>query len=478
MHHRELKEFPADFLWGAASAAYQVEGACDADGKGPSVWDVFTKQPGKTFLGSNGDVAVDHYHRFEEDVALMAEMGLKAYRFSVSWPRIFPRGGGAVNEAGLAFYERLIDALRARGIEPVLTLYHWDLPQALQDEYGGWEDRRIIADFENYCVTLFRRFGGKVKYWVSLNEQNHNLINAYQLGTHPPAVQDRKRFFAANHIAFLANATAVAAFRRHVPGGLIGPSFAYSPAYPATCAPADMLAFENAEEFTNHWWLDAYCLGRYPPAALAWLQETGEAPDIRPGDAEILRQGLPDFVGLNYYYTLTYTDNPLGGVTLQRINTTGRKGTTPSSGVPGLYKTAPNPHLETSQWDWAIDPIGLRIGLRRIAGRYALPIMITENGLGEFDRLADGDLVHDDYRIAYLRSHVEACRLAMNDGVRLLGYCAWSFTDVLSWLNGYQKRYGLVYVNRDETDARDLRRVRKDSFHWYRQVIANNGRSL
>ena len=478
MHHRELKDFPADFLWGAASAAYQVEGGWDADGKGPSVWDVFTKLPGKTFQGSNGDVAVDHYHRFEEDIALMAELGLTAYRFSVSWPRIFPLGRGTPNEAGLAFYERLIDALLAHRIEPVLTLYHWDLPQALQDEYGGWEDRRIIEDFENYCVTLFKRFGSKVKYWVSLNEQNYNTTNAYQLGTHPPAVQDRKRFCAANHVAFLANATVIAAFRKHVPNGLIGPSFAYSPAYPASSAPADMLAFENADELTNYWWLDVYCFGRYPQAALAWLQETGEAPEIRPDDAEILRRGLPDFVGVNYYYTTTFTDNPRDGVTMQRINTTGQKGTTPSSGVPGLYRTAPNPNLPTSNWDWAIDPTGLRIGLRRIAGRYALPMLITENGLGEFDKLTDDDRIHDDYRIAYLRDHLVACREAISDGVQLLGYCAWSFTDILSWLNGYQKRYGFVYVDRDEQDAKDLRRIRKDSFHWYREVIASGGTKL
>ena len=226
MHHAELKDFPEGFLWGAASAAYQVEGGWDANGKGPSVWDTFCRLPGTTFHGSNGDVAVDHYHRFREDVALMAEMGLTAYRFSVSWPRIFPTGRGTPNEAGLAFYEALIDALLEHHIEPVLTLYHWDLPQALQDEYGGWEDRRIIADFENYCLTLFRRFAGKVKYWVSLNEQNYNLTNAYLLATHPPQVQDRRRFFAANHIAFLANAKVIATFRRHVPKGLIGPSFA------------------------------------------------------------------------------------------------------------------------------------------------------------------------------------------------------------------------------------------------------------
>lgn len=478
MHHAQLKDFPQGFLWGAASAAYQVEGAWNCDGKGVSVWDTFCRQPGATFRGSNGDIAVDHYHRFREDVALMAEQGLTAYRFSVSWPRIYPSGRGTPNEAGLAFYEALIDALRERHIEPVLTLYHWDLPQALQDEYGGWEDRRIVADFENYCVTLFRRFAGKVKYWVSLNEQNYNLTNAYQLGTHPPQVRDRRRFFAANHIAFLANARAIAAFRQYVPDGLIGPSFAYSPVYPLSCQPADLLAGENAEEFTNHWWLDAYCLGRYPPAALAYLQQTGEAPEILPGDVELLRHGRPDFIGVNYYQSLSYTDNPLGGQTLQRINTTGQKGSTPSSGIPGLYKTANNPHLATTHWDWNIDPTGLRISLRRLASRYALPILITENGLGEYDRLEAGDRVRDDYRIDYLKQHLSACRQAISDGVELLGYCAWSFTDVLSWLNGYQKRYGFVYVDRDEQDARTLRRIRKDSFYWYQKVIAENGARL
>jgi 6-phospho-beta-glucosidase len=477
-HHIPLRVFPEQFLWGAASAAYQVEGAWNTDGKGPSVWDVFCKEPGRTFQGSNGDVAVDHYHRFREDVALMAEMGLKAYRFSISWPRIYPDGNGAVNEAGLAFYDKLIDELRTHGIEPLVTLYHWDLPQTLQEAYGGWESRRIVADFERYCITLFERFGGKVKYWISLNEQNYNLTNAYQLGTHPPAVRDRKRFFAANHNAFLANATVIAAFRRLVPGGLIGPSFAYSPAYPASSAPRDILAFENAEDFTNAWWLDAYCLGRYPGAALAYLREVGEAPEILPGDSEILAKGRPDFIGLNYYQTITYTENALDGATMERINTTGQKGTTPVSGVPGLYKTHPNSHLVTTNWDWAIDPIGLRIGLRRVYSRYGLPLLISENGMGEFDKVDNAGEVHDDYRIAYLSDHLSACKVALADGVPLIGYCVWSFTDILSWLNGYQKRYGLVYVNRDETDERDLKRIRKDSFHWYAETIHSQGANI
>jgi len=473
-----LKSFPSDFLWGAASAAYQVEGAWNADGKALSVWDVFTKIPGKTFQGSNGDVAVDHYHRYKEDIALMAEMRLKAYRFSVSWPRVFPRGRGDVNKAGLEFYSNLVDELLSHGIEPILTLYHWDVPQALMEEYGAWESRQIIEDFANYCITLYKHFGDRVRYWVSLNEQNYNFHHGYLTALHPPGVKDKKRFYEANHIAFLANARAIEAFRQHVPNGKIGPSFAYSPAYPLTSKPSDVLAFENAEAFTNDWWLDVYCSGRYPQAAFRYLSQQGLAPTIQEGDLELLGKGIPDFIGVNYYKTIAYEANPLDGVSEGTMNTTGQKGSGQDTGVPGLYKTARNPHVETTNWDWAIDPVGLRIALRRLTSRYRLPIMITENGLGDFDVLELNDIVNDEARIAYLRTHIEQCNEAINDGVDLLGYCVWSFTDLLSWLNGYQKRYGLVYVNRDETDEKDLRRIRKQSFHWYREVIETNGANI
>lgn len=478
MIHEQLKSFPAKFLWGSASAAYQVEGAWNADGKGPSVWDVFTKIPGKTFKGSNGDVAVDHYHRYKEDIALMAEMGLKAYRFSVSWPRIYPQGKGKINEAGLRFYGQLIDELLAHHIEPILTLYHWDVPQALMDAYGAWESRQIIEDFNNYSITLYKHFGDRVKYWVSLNEQNYNFTHGFLTAMHPPGVKDRKRFYEANHVAFLANAQAIESFRHYVPDGKIGPSFAYSPAYPLTSKPIDILAFENAEDFTNNWWLDVYCWGEYPQIPFHYLEERGLAPAVQAGDLELLQKGIPDFVGVNYYQTLTYEFNPIDGVAEGTMNTTGQKGSGQETGIPGLYKTKRNPYLETSNWDWAIDPIGLRIGLRRITSRYRLPVLITENGLGEFDVLESSDTVNDEYRIAYLRSHIEQCKQAINDGVDLIGYCTWSFTDLLSWLNGYQKRYGFVYVNRDEDDVKDLRRIKKRSFRWYQDVIRTNGDNI
>ena len=478
MLHQRLKPFPATFLWGAASAAYQVEGAWNADGKGLSVWDVFTKIPGKTFQGSNGDVAVDHYHRYKADIALMAELGLRAYRFSVSWPRVCPRGRGEINEAGLQFYSNLVDELLSHDIEPILTLYHWDVPQSLMEEYGAWESRQIIEDFTNYCITLYKHLGDRVRYWISLNEQNYNFHHGFLTAMHPPGVKDRKRFYEANHVAFLANANAIEAFRRYVPNGKIGPSFAYSPAYPLTSNPGDVLAFENAEAFTNAWWLDVYCRGRYPQVPFRYLCEQGLAPTIQDGDLELLQKGIPDFIGVNYYQTISYEANPLNGVSEGTMNTTGQKGSGQETGVPGLYKTKRNPYVETTNWDWAIDPVGLRIGLRRLTSRYQLPVLITENGLGAFDLLESNDTVNDEYRIAYLRSHLEQCKQAIIDGVDLLGYCVWSFTDVLSWLNGYQKRYGLVYVNRDETDLRDLRRVRKRSFYWYQDVIRTNGQSV
>ncbi|WP_342540837.1 glycoside hydrolase family 1 protein [Heyndrickxia sp. FSL K6-6286] len=479
MSHQKTINFPQNFLWGSASAAYQIEGAWNEDGKGPSVWDTFTKIPGKTFQGTNGDIAVDHYHRYKEDVALMNEMGLKAYRFSIAWSRIYPEGRGKINEEGLRFYDNLINELIKYDIEPIITVYHWDLPQALMDLYGGWESREIIDDFNNYCITLFKHYGDRVKYWVTLNEQNIFIQMGYDLGTHPPSVQDPKRMYEANHIANLANAKAIQSFRKFVPNGKIGPSFAYTPSYPFSSHPEDILAFEAAEEMTSHWWLDIYCWGHYPQTVWNYLEKEGLTPTIEDGDFELLKFGRPDFLGMNYYRTSTVERNPLiGGVGKGSMNTTGKKGTTKDHGIPGQYKTRKNPFLEATNWDWEIDPAGLRIGLRRLTSRYQLPILITENGLGEFDKLEENDQIHDDYRIEFLRSHVEACGLAILDGVDLIGYCTWSFTDLLSWLNGYQKRYGFVYVNRDEHGEKDSRRIKKKSFYWYKEVITSNGQTI
>lgn len=478
MFHSKLKEFPSDFLWGSASAAYQVEGAYNQDGKGKSVWDDFVKIPGKTFKGSNGEVAVDHYNRFKEDVALMAEQGLKTYRFSIAWSRILPAGRGEVNEKGLQFYSDLIDELLKYDIEPMVTIYHWDLPQALQDLYGGWESREIIKDFTDYAKVLFDAFSDRVKYWVSINEQNVFIMHGYMLASHPPAVSDPKRMYAANHIVNLANASVTKLFRDGQYPGMIGPSFAYAPAYALDCVPENVIATENINDSFSNFWMDIYVYGRYPRVAFKTLERSGIAPIIEEGDMELLAEGKPDFMGVNYYQSMTVAANPLDGVTMSgEANYSGEKGKTKEQGMPGMYKMVSNPNLETTNWDWTIDPTGLRVCLRRISSRYDLPVIITENGLGEFDDLEEGK-VHDEARIAYLNEHCIAVQEAITDGVEVLGYCTWSFTDLLSWLNGYQKRYGFVYVDRDEVDEKELTRYKKDSFYWYQDVIKSNGQTL
>ncbi len=479
MIYEKLEKFSENFLWGSASAAYQVEGAWNQDGKGESIWDTYTKLQGKTYKGTNGDVAVDHYNRYKEDVALMAEMGLKAYRFSIAWSRIYPQGRGEVNEAGLKFYENLIDELIKNNIKPIITLYHWDLPQYLQDLYGGWESREVINDFNNYCITLFKRFGEKVKYWVTLNEQNVFINLGYMTALHPPGVKDLKRMLQTNHIANLANAKVIESFRCYVPNGMIGPSFAFSPIYPNTCNPEDVLAAENAEDLNCNWWLDVYCKGIYPSFAMKYYENLGVAPIIEDGDLELLERAKPDFIGINYYQTTTIERNGLDGVgAVDGMNNTGKKGTSRDSGIPGVFKNIKNQYLQYTNWDWSIDPKGLRIGLRRLTARYGLPILITENGLGEFDKLEENEIVNDDYRIKYLEAHIKACKEAITDGVELLGYCTWSFTDLLSWLNGYQKRYGFVYIDRDENEVKELKRIKKKSFYWYKDLIKTNGEEL
>lgn len=478
MEHQKLSSFPTDFLWGSASAAYQVEGAWDIDGKGESIWDRFVKIPGKTFKGTTGEVAVDHYHRYKEDVQLMAEQGLDTYRFSVSWARIFPNGQGEINEAGLKFYEDLIDELLKYNIEPILTIYHWDLPQALQGDYLGWEGRQIVEDFVSYCEVLFERFNGKVKYWVTLNEQNIFITHGYLFASHPPNVKDMKRMLQANHHANLANALAIKKFRELNIVGKIGPSFAYGPSYAFDADPKNQLAADNREEFNAYWWMDIYTYGRYPQMAWKYFEKQGVAPSIQAGDMKLLRESTPDFLGLNYYQTGTVKHNPLDGVGAGQPNYTGKKGSTEESGIPGLYKEVTNPHVEYTNWDWAIDPSGLRLAMRRMTSRYALPILITENGLGEYDRLEKDKKIHDQYRINYLRDHIRAIQEAITDGVEVIGYCTWSYTDLLSWLNGYQKRYGFVYVDRDEMNEKKLKRYKKDSYYWYKQVIESNGGNL
>ncbi len=468
--------FRKDFLWGSASAAYQIEGAASIDGKGPSIWDTYSHVKGNTFKDTNGDVAIDFYHKYEEDIKLMAEMGLKAYRFSISWPRILPKGKGEVNKQGIDFYHKIIDLMIENGIEPVLTLYHWDLPQALQDKYNGWESREIIEDFANYAKLVYTEFGNKVKYIVTMNEQNVFTQMGYLLKLHPPKKRDFNLFLNVNHIANLANARAIEEYRKIDLGGKIGPSFAYGPAYAKSCNPDDVLATEDALELTNYLWLDPYIRGYYSKVQLTLLDRLGIKLDIQPGDEELMRKAIPDFIGVNYYSTSTYAKEPIvqesereqKGNTVQHVD----KFDNP---LDNMFHYVANEHVRLTEWDWVIDPKGLEVALRRIASRYELPILITENGLGAYDTLTEDGQIHDQYRINFIKEHIDAIESATDAGAEVLGYCTWSFQDLFSWLNGYGKRYGFVYVDRNEEEERELKRYKKDSFHWYKKVIETNG---
>lgn len=475
--------FPEGFLWGSASAAYQIEGGYKDGGKGISNWDEFVRIPGKTFKETTGDVAVDFFHRYKEDIALMAEMGLKTYRFSIAWTRIYPDGNGDVNEEGLQFYDDVINECLKYDIEPMVTIYHWDMPQALEDAYHGWEDERIIDDFVRYAITLFERYGDRVNYWITMNEQNIFTAFGWLQGMHPPGKKNNlKMFYQVNHHANVAHAKAVLALKERYPGAKVGASFAYSPCYAKDCHPENAMAKTDYDVLQNYWWMDIYAYGRYPRSAWTYLSEKGVAPDVTNTEMKYIKQAsqLIDFMGVNYYQSIVAEYNPIDGITSSgAMNTTGEKGTAQIAGIPGLYKNPANPYLKTTDWDWTIDPMGIRMCCRNITSRYDLPIIISENGLGAFDKLEADKTVHDPYRIAYLKAHIEELKQAVNEGCQVIAYCTWSCTDLLSWLNGYQKRYGFIYVDREEEEhAGTLNRYKKDSFYWYQNVIESNGEIL
>ena len=391
MHIKQKPGFPSNFLWGSASAAYQIEGGYQEGGKGESNWDRFVRIPNKTYKATTGDVAVDFYHRYKEDIALMAEMGLKTYRFSIAWTRIYPQGRGEANEEGLRFYDDVINECLNYNIEPMVTLYHWDMPQALEEAYHGWESEDIVDDFVNYANTVFDRYGDRVKYWITMNEQNIFTTFGWLQGMHPPGKMDNtKLFYQVNHHAFLAHAKAVLSLKTKFPNAYVGASFAYSPCYAYDCKPESVVAKCDYEDLQNYWWMDMYAYGRYPHAAWAYLSDIGVAPEVRHSEMKIIKEAstMIDFMGINYYQSAVAQYNPIDGVSSSgAMNTTGEKGTSEVAGIAGLYKTPPNPFLKTTDWDWTIDPIGIRVCCRTITSRYDLPIVISENGLGAFDKL-------------------------------------------------------------------------------------------
>lgn len=468
MDYSTLKDFPQGFLWGGSSSAYQCEGAWDEDGKSPSVSDTADVPEGTTDF----KVAIDHYHRYKEDIALMAEMGFNEFRFSIAWPRIIPSGDGEVNEVAVKHYHDVIDECHKYDIEPVVTLYHFDLPQCLQDRYGGWADRKCIDAFLKYCKVCFAEYGKKVKYFLTINEQNMMVL--YQ--GHRD-YKDEKTIWQANHHMLLAQSLAMQECHKMC-DAKIGPAPNITAIYPATSSPEDNLAAMDFDQLRNRLFLDPACFGTYPEALMRWFTDRGVAPAIEEGDMEILKNGHPDFIAFNYYGAgcVKYVSKEDGEKAIAEAKEK-KDFMTGLMTYPGLCMAVNNPLQESTSYGMGIDPVGLRITLRQLWERYHLPLIISENGCGVPDTLEDGK-VHDDYRIDYLRRHIEACREAINDGVDLFGYSPWSAFDLISTHQGITKRYGFIYVDRDEFDLKDMKRIKKDSFYWYQKVCKSNGADL
>lgn len=475
--------FPEDFLWGASTSAYQVEGAAFEDGKKASQQDVINADSFEKRGYATADIASDHYHRFKEDVALMAEMGFKAYRFSIAWSRVLPDGTGEPNKRGLRFYRDLIAELKAHDIEPIITLYHYDLPMALVEKYNGWISREVVRDFEEYARLVISEFKDDVKYWTTINEQSIIVQYWTQKCYIADEFLSRNQLrYQINHHMNLAHAIACNLVHELVPDGMVGSVIGYSPIYPLSSDPSDAMAAQNAHDLRNAYYLDIYFKGCYTESAWRYLERHGLAPRIGPGDMELIASGASDFLGINYYASECAKACPIDGgkaIRWSGVNWSGKKGETDGFEThPGFYEMCANPKLATTDWDWAIDPIGMEYLLRDIYTRYGKPLMILENGMGAYDTLAEDGKVHDEYRIAYLREHIAAVGRAIGYGVPVLAYCPWSALDLLSTSNGVEKRYGFIYVDRTDDDPKECARIRKDSFFWYQGVIASNGAEL
>ena len=473
-----------DFLWGGATPANQCEGAWDRDGKGVSVADICTG--GKfgqskritpvleqgTFYPSHE--AIRHYDRFREDIALFAEMGFKCYRFSIAWTRIFPNGDEAEpNEAGLRHYEEVIDECLKYGIEPLITISHYEVPFGLTKKCNAWVSREMIDYFLNYCRAIFTRYKGKVKYWLTFNEinsasepmgalLNQGILNDLEHPTEFMKQPDipQQRYQGLHHM-LVASALAVKMAHEIDPNYRVGNMMIYSASYPLTCDPDDVLACQAYNRRYNYYCTDVQARGAYPAYAKRMLEGLGVKLEVQPEDAEILRNGTVDFITFSYYMSSCQTAKDMKG------------------GEGNILGGVPNPNLPASDWGWQIDPKGLRYALNDLYDRYGLPLMVVENGLGAKDEIEADGSINDDYRIDYLRQHIEQMKEAVEDGVDLMGYTPWGCIDLVSAsTDEYAKRYGMIYVRRYDDGTGDFARLKKKSFYWYQKVIATNGEDL
>ncbi len=440
------RRFPAHFVWGAATASYQIEGAVREDGRGSSIWDDFSATPGKVFKGHTGEVAADHYHRVAEDVDLMAKLGLAAYRFSLAWPRIVPDGRGAVNEAGLDFYDRLVDTLLARGIQPFATLYHWDLPSPLERE-GGWTNRDTALAFADYVDVITRRLGDRVASWITLNEPWCSAYLGYGIGVHAPGRVDRQAAIDAAHHLLLGHGLAVPRIRANVKAGTpVGITLLLNPVYGVDDRPETLRDVELAYEFSNRWFLDPIYRGAYPEHFFEHMALN--PPPIQDGDLEIISAPI-DFLGVNNY---------------SRVLVRGAETQPLADRCQGV---APIPNACYTDMAWEVYPQGLRDLLVDVARNYPVKnLYVTENGAAYPDAWDGGETLNDERRVSFLHSYIAACAEALEQGAPLRGYFVWSLMDNFEWGEGYAKRFGIVYI-----DYPTQRRVIKASGHWYASLL-------
>ena len=443
--------FPEYFIWGAASASYQVEGAAFEDGRGESIWDRWSHIPGNVLNGDTGDVACDQYHRYRDDIGLMKKMGLQAYRFSLAWPRVMPTGFGTPNPKGLDYYSRLVDELLNAGITPFATLYHWDLPQHLQDR-GGWANPDTARYFADYAAEMFAKLGGRVRYWMTLNEPYCSSFLGNYVGRHAPGYHDYSLALRTAYYLYVGHGLAVQRFRQSGSGGEIGIALNLMRRLPYDAAdPNDCAAAVRADGNLNRWFIDPLLKGRYPEDMLDWYAKKGVAlPPFDQDEIALMSQKL-DFIGLNYYNDFWIRHNP--------------------AAYPDEGEIQNPPHVPANARDWPLTENGFTEMLLRLKNEYGVSkILITENGTATHDLVSVERRVEDAQRVDYLKRHIAAMHRAIEAGVNVFGYLQWSFTDNFEWAFGYGSRFGLVYI-----DYKTQERIVKQSGEWYAQVIANNG---
>ncbi|WP_239984765.1 glycoside hydrolase family 1 protein [Sporolactobacillus pectinivorans] len=456
-----LVKLKDDFLWGTSVSSMQTEGAVNEGGKGPSVYD----EPDLCVRGKASDwkIATDDYHRYDEDIAMMKEMHFNCYRFSISWSRVFPSGDGAVNEEGLKFYDSLIRRLKDNHIEPMICLYHFDMPAHLARKYNGFASRYVVDAFVRYGKIIIDRYKDQVKYWLTFNEQNIFGWDSSIGGCYLPP--NEKLIYQVNHNALIAHARVVSYLHQKVPHALAGGMIAYQLRYPATTLPKDQLITQEIDERLNQFYFEVYANGKYPDYMVQYLKNHHCFPQFEQGDEKDLKDGKADFLSFSYYASSVISANRI---------------------PPNLpffqfdqYGKIENALVGTTEWNWQIDPIGFRLALVKTANRYHLPVFPIENGMGVNEQRDEDGQINDFYRIDYHREHIDEMKRAIfEDGIDCLGYLSWGAIDIISSQGQMKKRYGFVYVNRDDSEIRDLKRIPKKSFYWMQKVVMTNGEDL